>query len=92
MAPLKNLANFEFHLFFLGGDGGIMTLGLAPILESTMANRLFNIVVATSNPHAFGPSLGKTIIDIEINEIGFEISIVQPFKKKKAKCQVQRNF
>lgn len=69
-----------------------MTLGLAPILESTTANMLLNIVVATCNPHAFGPSLSKTIIHIEIDEIGFEISIVQPSKKKKAKWQVQRNF
>ncbi len=50
-----------------------MTLGLAPILESTMANMLFDFVVATSNPHSFGPSLGEIIIDIEIE---FEISIV----------------
>jgi len=76
----------------LGGDDGYMTLGLAPILESTMSNMLLNIVVATFNPHAFGPSLGKTIIDIEIDEIGFEISIVQPSKKRKVKWQVQRNF
>ncbi len=72
MAPLKSLANFEFQLF-LGGDGSIMTLGLPPILESTMANMLFDFVVATSNPHSFGPSLGEIIIDIEIE---FEISIV----------------
>lgn len=78
--------------FFLGGDGGIMTLGLALILESTMANMLFNILVAMSNPHAFGPSLSKIIIDIEIDEIGFENSIVKPSKKRKAKWQVQRNF
>jgi hypothetical protein len=90
MAPLENLVNFEFHLFF-GWRWWYYDIRFGSNLGINHGKHATYIVVATFNPHAFGPSLGKTIIDIEIDEIGFEISIMQPSKKRKAKWQVQRN-
>jgi hypothetical protein len=76
MAPLKSPTNFKFS-FFLCGNDGIVTLGLALALESTMTSMLpIDIVVVAFDPHASSPSSNTINIDIEIDEPRYKIPIV----------------